>query len=446
MSKREFIPEISNELLTNPGIGFIASPGLMNSNGDIFDNSGERVNRYQFTENSRTYNHPDSKVFYCGVKWKDLEPQKGQYKFHILEEKLEVAKKLGCTAVVRCMPYALGEDDDIPSWFREEYPEEPEFPFWRIDPENTPFAVYWAEFIRAFATHFDGHPYISSVDMALVGAWGEGGGTEFVAEDKIELIIDAYLSNFKQTPIQSLLHDPMSSRIIKSRKVPVGFRVDCLGDLGGFHGNEWSHMLDFYPQNIQNFEMGDAWKKAPVLFEACWHMNDWYLQGWDIDYIIDESLKWHISSYNSKGTTVPEVWKESVTRWLKKMGYRFELRRVQYDSEVSPGETFEVSTHWVNTGVAPIYTNYPLKIRLRNSENEVTFVSAADVRSFLPDEDVFLKEEYTVPQKTPSGLYILEIGIDSELPEIGMLNLAVRGQNLGYYPIGELEVRGDAEL
>lgn len=128
------------------------------------------------------------------------------------------------------------------------------------------------------------------------------------------------------------------------------------------------------------------------------------------------------------------------------MGYRFELRRVQYDSEVSPGETFEVSTHWVNTGVAPIYTNYPLKIRLRNSENEVTFVSAADVRSFLPDEDVFLKEDYTVPQKTPSGLYILEIGIDSELPEIGMLNLAVRGQNLGYYPIGEIEVRGDAEL
>lgn len=444
MSKIEVTPKISEELLTNPGIGFIAAPGLMKPQGEIYDNSGKRVSRYQFTENSLTYNHPDSKVFYCGVKWKDLEPRRGVYRFHLLEEKLETAKKLGCTAVVRCMPYALGEDDDIPQWFREEYPEEPEFPFWRIDPENTPYTEYWAEFIHAFAEHFDGHPYISSVDMALVGAWGEGGGTEFVSEEKIEHIIDAYLSNFKLTPVQSLLHDPMSNRIIKDRKVPVGFRVDCLGDLGGFHGQEWSHMLDFYPQNIQNFEMGDAWKKAPVLFEACWHMNDWFLQGWDIDYIIEESLKWHISSYNSKGTTVPEEWKDSVTRWLKKMGYRFELRRVRYDREAVTGKAFEVSTHWVNTGVAPIYAKYPLKIRLRNKDKEFIFVSTADIRTFLPEEDVFLLESYTLPEDAPAGIYTLEVGIDSELPEIGMLNLAVEGQTEGYYPVGEITVRGEA--
>ena len=124
---------------------------------------------------------------------------------------------------------------------------------------------------------------------------------------------------------------------MKERKAKVGFRVDCLGDMGGFHGNEWSHMTDFYPQNIQNFKMGDAWEKAPVLFEACWHMNDWYLQGWDMDYIIQETLKWHISSFNNKGSVVPEPWKEKVKAWLNKMGYRFELRKFTYDSLVKAG-------------------------------------------------------------------------------------------------------------
>lgn len=440
MSKRVVVPIISTSLITNPGIGFIAAPQLMDETGDVTDNRGEKVSRYKFTSDSRTYNHPDSKVYYCGVKWKDMEPVKGEYNWEVLEEKLEYSRSMGCTAVVRCMPYALGEDEDIPSWFREEYPDEPDFPFWRVDPENTPYIEYWSSFISAFGNHFDGHPIISSVDMALVGAWGEGGGTEFVSEDKIETIVDAYVNHFKLTPLQSLLHDPKSSKIIKDKKVNVGFRVDCLGDLGGFHGDKWSHMLDFYPQNIENFGMGKAWMKAPVVFEACWHMNDWYIQGWDIDYIIDESLKWHISSYNSKATTVPFEWKNSVERWLKKMGYRFELRKCEFNEVISRNQEFSISTLWVNTGAAPIYHKYPLTIRLRNAENTYSFISKSDIRDWLPELDILVEENFDLPHQIISGEYEVEIGIETGIPEIGTLNLAIEGKMDGYYPMGKIQI------
>lgn len=433
-------PKIINTQLTNPGIGFIAAPHLMGQPDKVYDNRGNEVEKFKFTQDSRTWNHPDSKVMYCGVRWKELEPARGIYRWAVLEEKLEQAKSLGCTAIVRCSPYALAQEEDIPDWFRKDYPEEPEFPFWRVDPQNSPYVEYWSDFISKFAKHFDGHPVISSVDMALVGAWGEGGGTEFLAEDKIRCITDAYIDNFKLTPLQALLHDPRSISIIRERKENIGFRVDCLGDMGGFHGEEWSHMLDFYPENICNFGMSEAWKKAPVVFEACWHMNDWFLQGWDIDYIIDEALKWHISSYNSKGTTVPEAWKGSVERWLNKMGYRFELRKLEYNPVVNSGSSLSIRALWANVGVAPIYRNYPLVVRLVGAQNIYTFDSRTDIRSWLPDMDILWEEEFPLTADMAEGEYSLEIGIETGIKEIGNIKLAIAGGENGYYCMGKITV------
>ncbi|MGG1636168.1 DUF4832 domain-containing protein [Paenibacillus sp. NRS-1760] len=436
-------PVIVDCLLSNPGIGFTSAPGLMDDIGDVFDNRGEKKEKYKFTQDSRTYNHPDSKVYFCSARWRDIEIAKGVFRWEVLEEKLEYAKSMGCTAVVRCSPYALSEEDDIPEWFRAESPEEPDFPFWRVDPETTRYVEYWSDFIKAFAKKYDGHPVISSIDLTIVGAWGEGGGTEFLEPEAIQRITDAYLDGFKITPLQALLHDPLSMKIITDRKAKVGFRVDCLGDMGGFHGKRWSHMTDFYPQNIQNFKMENAWEKAPILFEACWHMNDWYIQGWDIDYIIQETLKWHISSFNNKGTIVPEPWKDHVKQWLNKMGYRFELRKFTYDAEVESGGNLDVAALWANVGVAPIYNRYPLVLKLTSNNQTYTLYSKEDIREWLPDEDIAWEESFSIPSDVPAGEYRLEIGIETGVQEIGNVKLAIEGNTDGYYEMGKLLIKGD---
>ncbi len=440
MSNRKTVyPDIIDTFLTNPGIGFIAAPKLMKEPVDgVYDSRGQRVEKYKFTEGGVTWNHPDSRIMYIGVRWRDLEPVRGEYHWEVLEHKLNQARSMGCTAIVRCSPYALSKEEDIPDWFRRDYPEEPEFPFWRVDPIDTPYVEYWSSFLRQFAGRFDGHPVISSVDMALVGAWGEGGGTEFLPNDKIKQLTDAYIDNFKITSLQALLHDPRSIGIIRRRREAIGFRVDCLGDMGGFHEEEWSHMLDFYPENICNFHMQDAWKKAPVVFEACWHMNDWFLQGWDIDYIIDESLKWHISSYNNKGMTVPEPWKKNVERWLRKMGYRFELRKLEYGSRVSRGMSLELRGLWANTGVAPCYKPYLVTVRLRSASQCYTYHSKTDIRYWLPDMDILWEEEFKIEESVLPGEYTLELGIETGIEGVGNLKLAIAGEKNGYYPMGTL--------
>ncbi len=428
-------PKISDALLNNPGIGFICAPNLMGDHDMVRDNRGNVVEKYKFAPEQKTWNHPDSGLSYAGAPWNVLEPEEGKFDWSLLDQKLERARVLGCNAVVRCSPYSLTED--IPRWLREKYPEDPEFPFWRIDPNTTEFSAYWARFVREFARRYDGHPFISSVDMALCGAWGEGAGSEFVEPEKLDEIIRAYCEGFRKTPLQCLLHDPVSvSAILKYRK-NIGFRVDCLGDMGGFHGKEWSHMQDYYPMNIENFHMHDAWEKGPVLFEACWHMNDWYLAGWDIDYIIAESLKWHISSYNSKQTTVPAAWKDKVAAWVKKMGYRLELRRAY--AGVEKGQ-LQLKLLWCNTGVAPCYEPYPLIIRLKNDRAEKSWQLEEDIRSWLPDEDHVVQA--ALPLDVPAGQYELSLGIDTRIPEIGTLHLAIEGRNAeGFYPLGTVEVR-----
>ena len=427
-------PRISDAMLRNPGIGFIAAPGLQGSPENLRDNRGNPVRPYRFAPDQKTWNHPDSGLSYAGASWRMIEKEDGVYDWSVLDEKLARAGAMGCNAVVRCMPYSLTED--IPGWLRERYPEDPEFPFWRIDPNTTDYAILWARFVRAFAGRYDGHPLISSVDMALCGAWGEGGGSEFVEEKKLDEIIRAYCEGFRVTPMQCLLHDPVSVGAIRKYRKNVGFRVDCLGDMGGFHGARWSHMQDYYPMNIENFDMHDAWKKGPVLFEACWHMNDWYMAGWDVDYIIGESLKWHISSYNSKQTTVPEAWKDSVAEWVKKMGYRLELRRACASAE--DGKLI-LKLLWGNSGSAPCYVNYPIVVKCRSGALERTWKPDADIRAFLPGEDHLT--EAVLPLDLPAGTYELSAAIDTGIPQIGTLNLAVEGRNAeGFYPLGQLRV------
>lgn len=434
-------PGISNELITNPGIGFIAAPRLMEKDVPLTQYGGQADEKYKFTPDSRTYNHPDSRVMFCSARWNEIEISKGLYDWRCLEDRLCHAKELGCTAIVRCSPYALNPSEDIPAWFRAECPDEPDFPFWRVDPIKTPYLEYWSAFIRAFAERFDGNPLISSVDMALVGAWGEGGGTEFLSEEAIGILVNAYMDSFKRTPLQALLHDPKSLKAIRARKVPVGFRVDCLGDMGGFHGTEWSHMMDFYPQNIQNFGMADAWEKAPVIFEACWYMHDWYKQGWDIDYIIDESLKWHISSYNGKAAAVPEPWKKPVERWLKKMGYRLELHKFTFSTQAEPGGSLAISALLANSGVAPVYINYPLVIRLRGENQTHRLLSKTDIRTWLPEMDILWEESFPIDKGVEKGKYTLEIGIETGIKEIGNVKLAIHNEVNGYYPMGEIYIQ-----
>jgi hypothetical protein len=437
-------PQEIDDVLVNPGIGFMT---FQRFNGDQLNQGtkwteGYPIQYQPFNGRLDNPNHPATSLAYFRIYWKFMEPEEGQYQFAVLDKVLETAASRGQTLLLRIAPYGTEADNDVPDWYRKRVGDEstsklPERK-WRTNPEDPRYAECFGRMIRAFGRHYDGHPALESVDLAIVGAWGEGAGSERLSRKTREALIDSYVESFTKTPLIMLLNDPMTNEYGLSRR-PVGWRVDCLGDMGGF-SKTWSHMQDFYPQSIINCGMQDAWKKAPVSLEVCWVMQHWKDQGWDINYIIDQSLKWHISSFNGKSSAVPLEWWPQVNRWLKSMGYRLLLRKFTYPARINQGGKLEFTSWWENKGVAPCYRQFPLALRIRSQSRKEVLFTQADIRSWLPGDSIY-DDAVFLPAGLPVGEYDLEFALLDPQSSQPRIKLAIAGcQPDGWYPLGKLQV------
>ncbi len=437
-------PREIDDVLVNPGVGFMT---FQRFNGDELNQGlrwteGYPIVYQEFKGSLENKNHPMTSMAYFRVYWRFLEPEMGRYRWELLDTALRTARSRGQTLMLRIAPYGTTKDNDVPDWYRGLVGNESrKLPIakWRTDPEDPRYARHFGGMIRALGRRYDGHPDLESVDLAIVGAWGEGAGAADLTQATREALVDAYLESFHQTPLVMLLTDEKTNKYGIS-KTPMGWRVDCLGDMGGFNPN-WNHMFDYYPQGIINFGMQDAWKKAPVSFEVCWVMQHWKNQGWPIDYIIDQSLKWHISSFNAKSSAVPAEWWPQVNRWLKKMGYRFVLRKFTYPAVVRPHGRVEFTSWWENQGVAPCYREFPLALRLKSPARAEVLVTGADIRGWLPGDNLYDSAVY-LPAETPPGEYDLDIALLDPQTRQPKVKLAIAGlQPDGWYRLGKISVR-----
>ena len=437
-------PKEIDDVLVNPGIGFMT---FQRFNGDALNEGlkwteGYPIAYQPFKGSLENPNHPATSMAYFRVYWKFIEPERGKFNWNMLDTALRTAHDRKQTLMLRIAPYGTGKDNDVPDWYRAMVGDEANLPIqkWRTNPEDSRYARHFGGLIREIGKRYDGHPDMESVDLAIVGAWGEGEGAAQLTELTRESLVDAYLETWVKTPLVMLLTDEKTNKYGISKK-PVGWRVDCLGDMGGFSNPLWSHMQDMYPQGIINYGMQDAWKQAPVSFEVCWVMQHWKNKGWDVNYIIDQSLKWHISSFNGKSSAVPEEWWPAVNRWLKKMGYRFVLRKFTIPATARPLDKVAFTTWWENKGVAPIYKPFALALRLQGAGRTEIFLTDADIRKWLPGDNLY-DSAITLPANLPAGEYQVAVGIvdaDSRAPKVKLAIEGVDGE--GWYPLTKISVQ-----
>ncbi len=434
-------PKPTSKVLVNPGKGFMTFQCFNGDNSKKRVNEGYPIEYQEFGGSLENLDHPATSLAYFRLYWRFIEPEPGQYRWDMIDKALETAVQRGQTLLLRIAPYGSREQDDVPAWYRSLVGEEKKLPVrWRTNPENPLYIKYFGGMIRGLGKRYDGHPALESVDTSIVGPWGEGAGSNLLTQETRKSLIGAYLETFPKTDLIMLLTDEKTNGYGLSQR-NVGWRVDCLGDMGGF-SKVWSHMLDFYPQQIIKSGMQDAWKNAPVSLEVCWNMQKWEDEGWDIEYIINESLKWHISSFNAKSSPVPKAWQNQVNEWIKRMGYRFVLRRFTYLPEVHPLGELNFTSWWENKGVAPIYKRYPLALRLKNEKHSEILVTGADITKWLPGDNIY--DSSVLLPDMPEGKYNLQIAIlDRDLTTFQIkVKLAIEGlQDDGWYQIGEIEVK-----
>ena len=348
--------------------------------------------------------YPDTNVAYIRLLWKDFEPERGVFDYGRIADILQKARENGQTVMLRLMPHSTRKSDDVPDWLKAltPCPERPDGQRVKDSPADPVYLKYFGEAVEALARRFDPDPTLDVMDISITGAWGEGHKCDTYPREALEALVDVYTRSFPNTCLIGQAAAPWLS-VYASRTKPCGWRGDGVG--------EPYHMNVKYPGVVAGHP--DLWKTAPVSFECFWWLCEWQRQGWDLDEIIEKTLSWHVSTFNAKSFPIPDEWRPKINDWIGKMGYHFVLREFEYPETAEAGDILRFRLRAENRGVAPIYRNIPLRLRLKAKNREFVFTTDVDVRAWLPGEHT---AEFSVPLPgdLPAGEYETGLSISGE--------------------------------
>ena len=435
-------PREISEVLVNPGMGITT---FQRFNGDAI-NPGRR-----WSEEGPTAklpgavphpDFPDTSIAYLRWFWSQIEPDRGNYRWDILDLALDEARAHHQTLAIRLMPY--DEKHPLPVWYqnsgarRANKPDDKDGAIWSPDSSDPFYIKAWGKVVADSGRRYDGHPYLDSVDISTFGYWGEGWGPYPPDWPVQKELIDQYFDAFTRTRL--LMNFDKLAALEYAVHRGAGWRLDCWGDMGRPGHQSFAHMLDLYPQQVVKAHAEEAWKHSPVSLETCGTPLAWNDWGFTLPYIFDQALRWHATSINIKSTAIPAEWKAQFDDFQKKIGYRLILRRLEYPRVVHAGQMAMFRMWWFNAGDAPVYRDYVLAVELRSAARAGVIRTNADIRQWLPGDAVFENTLY-VPDDLPPGAYRVRVAMLDARTLMPAVRLAIEGrQDDGWYDLGGITV------
>ena len=442
-------PEHTDEYLNNPHKG---TATFQRFNGDplypgLGWNDSEGPESFPAPTNKDLHNdrYPPTRISYCRWLWSVLEPKKSEIRWDILDGALETAAKRGQTLQIRTQPF-IGTL--TPRWYWEAGAK-PDRKFMKdfeiqMPDHNDPLYVkHWGDHIRSLGERYDGHPNLESFDLAYGGSCGETGGN--ASRRTAERLADIYLKAFRKTQVLAMLGTHGGKHAALQRR-GIGWRADCFGDMRTDgqgvvpEGLNWNHMLEAYPREVEQDGLKDAWKSAPVTLETCWTVPHWQNQGWDLERILDQGLKYHPSVFMPKSVFIPDEWYGRIMEFNKRLGYRFHLLQMLLPLEAKPGQRIEIQTTIDNRGVAPIYRPYSFALRFTQGRKHHIVRLKENIRTWLPDLTWF-KERVLFPGLKKGVVKISCSIVDHE--DRPVARLAIKDiDSHGWHPLTSMDVLG----
>ena len=382
---------------------------------------------------------------YVNITWKELEPDSGVYTWSALESGWgnigQTRRKVGFR-ISAVMPGEAGHID-IPQWLVDRgirmraYEVEGQSglaPDWD-DPE---FLQAHHDFIAALGARYDSDYRVAWIDIGSYGFWGEWhvwlNDTLAATQESKQAILEDYFAAFPTKPKVIAFDDDFATEYVSNHG--GGIRNDCLGTA---ESNDW------YLESVNGLNDW-VWKTAIITGEFCGSdvgAEEGTTERFELNYQFIQQTHWSfIGPAGGMLTPQDEQHRQNLDQLLKKLGYRFVLKKVEHPAEVTAGNEVTIKITIENKGVAPFYFNWPLVIYFMDQDEQEVFThtTSIDIRSWLPGERIS-QESFTIPASLVSGEYDIKLAIhdpDINKPAIRFANTNRDAQ--GRYLVSKLKV------
>ncbi len=260
-----------------------------------FPNDPHFKGTYEFSghNSAKDATNPAIAGTYLGYYWTQLEPQQGQYNWDLVNQQMKPWVDNGKNVILRVATAGWTKWDAnadsghaTPQWVYNQGVSSV------TEVDNAVLPQYWnplflqdySQFVQAFASHYDGNPHVSAIEMGfgvggetkvdtrsdnphLLADWQEIGYSDQIWWNTIQQIIASYSTSFQQTPLVVM---PDSSFIGKTHgfgeSVVLDYAVSYnlwLQDNGlatnrTFTTNQWLQVPLFSEQRSPTTKSGDA--------------------------------------------------------------------------------------------------------------------------------------------------------------------------------------------
>jgi hypothetical protein len=385
-------------------------------------------------------------VAYCRWFWRAMEPEKGKFDFSMIDRSLEVCKERGQTLAVRIMAFGSAKQPQVPDWYARIAPmqkiEHKSLQVLQPVHDAPEYLEHWGGFVREFARRYDNNPLLESIDVTYIGPWGEGAGE--CSTQQCRKFAEVWKDAFANTPRLGLIGGEQMRIAVESG---AGWRCDCFGDMSETGSplvqkrNSWNHMYECYPRGVVMNGGSDTWKTAPVHFETCWVPMTWYQRNFDLDFILEQGLKYHGTYFMPKYTRLPEKWMDKLEAFCNKLGYRYAYRLAVIDATAKIGGSFHFTSWIENVGVAPIYRKYDFAVRLRQGDHEeIIALPEIDIRKWLPG-DAWIERPLKLSDKLQRGWADISAALVDPATKEARISFAIEEQYSDrWVPLGGIEI------
>lgn len=328
-------------------------------------------------------NCEDTSLVYIGLKWKDWEPEEGQYDVEYLESHYHIRKWKAENkhAVFRFQCDVPDKKDhmDIPEWLYEKTGDGVKYQTlmgkgYCPNYENPVFMQAHAKAIKALADYFNQDDFLIYVELGSIGFWGEWHadldfGRNGMPDAKVcEDYVSVYANSFTQA---SLLMRRNYSMAVENE---MGFFNDMLGEL--FDTKEWLEWQkngdeqETSGANLSIVPVKKSWKSSPNGGEFTSSIPMERMLDHDLSKTVSMIRDCHVSFVGPKCPTKEEKELNGSSVVLRNIGYRY------YVSEMNVLFSYirnklDFTLTWKNNGIAPIYRDIPVSVIVYDMDGKV---------------------------------------------------------------------------